>query len=201
MNRWSILQICDLSSLRMWHWRRGPCVSLWVLGHACHLAGVGPPTKFLTLGAGPIGFVTMLAAHAFGSHKVVIADISVEWLNVTTELGADTTDLKVRKDLLVRKEFTFILISNVRLLTLDWEGWLDANQFLYDCQCVLLLQHIFFVLELISGQINVKPSSLSDLASLNPRSRMHLRQVPRVAVYAIKFMFCLSACFHFVNAC
>jgi hypothetical protein len=33
----------------------------------------------------------MLAAHAFGSPKVVIADISVEQLKVTTELGADAT--------------------------------------------------------------------------------------------------------------
>jgi D-arabinose 1-dehydrogenase-like Zn-dependent alcohol dehydrogenase len=116
-----------------------------VLGHACHPAGVGPPTKVLILGAGPIGFVTMLAAHAFGSRKVVIADVSVEQLNVTTELGADATVL-VSTDLKVRKEFRFILISNVRLLTLDWEGWMDANQFLYNCQCVLLLQHISFVL-------------------------------------------------------
>jgi len=75
-----------------------------VLGHACHPAGVGPPTKVLILGAGPIGFVTMLAAHAFGSRKVVIADVSVEQLNVTTELGADATVL-VSTDLKVKDAF------------------------------------------------------------------------------------------------
>jgi len=62
-----------------------------VFGHACHRAVVGRPTKGLILGTGPIGFVTMLAAHAFVSPKVVIADISVEQLKVTTELGADAT--------------------------------------------------------------------------------------------------------------
>lgn len=64
-----------------------------MLGHACHRAGVGPSTNVLILGAGPIGFVTMLAAHAFASPEVVIADISVERLKVTTELGADATVL------------------------------------------------------------------------------------------------------------
>lgn len=78
-----------------------------MLGHACHRAGVGPPTKVLILGAGPIGFVTMLAAHAFGSPKVVIADISVERLKVTTELGEDATVL-VSTDLKVSKEFRLI---------------------------------------------------------------------------------------------
>ncbi|CAK9225027.1 unnamed protein product [Sphagnum jensenii] len=46
----------------------------------------------------------MLAAHAFGSPKVVIADISVEQLKVTTELGADATVL-VSTDLKVKHAF------------------------------------------------------------------------------------------------
>jgi threonine dehydrogenase-like Zn-dependent dehydrogenase len=77
------------------------CEPLSVGVHACRRAGVGPPTKVLILGAGPIGLVTMLAAHAFGSPKVVVADISPERLKVAKELGADatvlvSTDVKVR---------------------------------------------------------------------------------------------------------
>jgi L-iditol 2-dehydrogenase len=115
-----------------------------------------PPTKVLILGVGLIGFVTMLAAHAFGSPKVVIADISVERLKVTTELGADATVL-VSTDLKVRKEFRFILVSNVRLLTLDWEGWMDANQFLTTVSVFCYCNTYPLSLYLISGQINVKP--------------------------------------------
>jgi threonine dehydrogenase-like Zn-dependent dehydrogenase len=77
------------------------CEPLSVGVHACRRAGVGPPTKVLILGAGPIGLVTMLAAHAFGSPKVVVADISPERLKVAKELGANatvlvSTDVKVR---------------------------------------------------------------------------------------------------------
>jgi hypothetical protein len=43
------------------------------------------------MGAGPIGLVTLLAAHAFGSPKVVIADISPERLKVAEELGANAS--------------------------------------------------------------------------------------------------------------
>ncbi|CAK9224063.1 unnamed protein product [Sphagnum troendelagicum] len=54
----------------------------------------------------------MLAAHAFRSPKVVIADISVEQLNVTTELGADatvlvSTDLKINVKPLITTRFGF----------------------------------------------------------------------------------------------
>ncbi|KAH9551123.1 hypothetical protein CY35_10G106900 [Sphagnum magellanicum] len=69
------------------------CEPLSVGVHACRRAGVGPPTKVLILGAGPIGLVTMLAAHAFGSPKVVVADISPERLKVAKELGANATVL------------------------------------------------------------------------------------------------------------
>jgi threonine dehydrogenase-like Zn-dependent dehydrogenase len=77
------------------------CEPLSVGVHACRRAGVGPPTKVLILGAGPIGLVTMLSAHAFGSPKVVVADISPERLKVAKELGANatvlvSTDVKVR---------------------------------------------------------------------------------------------------------
>lgn len=67
------------------------CEPLSVGVHACQRASVGPSTKVLILGAGPIGLVTLLTAKAFGSPKVVIADISVERLKVAQELGADST--------------------------------------------------------------------------------------------------------------
>ncbi|XP_024395168.1 sorbitol dehydrogenase isoform X1 [Physcomitrium patens] len=67
------------------------CEPLSVGVHACQRATVGPTTKVLILGAGPIGLVTLLAAHAFGSPTVVIADISPERLKVAKELGANAT--------------------------------------------------------------------------------------------------------------
>lgn len=67
------------------------CEPLSVGVHACHRASIGPNTKILITGAGPIGLVTLLAAHAFGSPRVVIADISPERLKVAEELGANAT--------------------------------------------------------------------------------------------------------------
>lgn len=67
------------------------CEPLSVGVHACQRATVGPNTKVLILGAGPIGLVTLLTAKAFGSPKVIIADISVERLKVAQELGANAT--------------------------------------------------------------------------------------------------------------
>jgi len=67
------------------------CEPLSVGVHACQRATVGPNTKILILGAGPIGLVTLLTAHAFGSPKVIIADISPERLKVAQELGANAT--------------------------------------------------------------------------------------------------------------
>ena len=67
------------------------CEPLSVGVHACQRATVGPSTKVLIMGAGPIGLVTLLTAHAFGSPKVVIADISSERLKVAEELGANAT--------------------------------------------------------------------------------------------------------------
>jgi threonine dehydrogenase-like Zn-dependent dehydrogenase len=67
------------------------CEPLSVGVHACQRASIGPNTKVLIMGAGPIGLVTLLAAHAFGSPKVVIADISPERLKVAEELGANAS--------------------------------------------------------------------------------------------------------------
>lgn len=69
------------------------CEPLSVGVHACNRASVGPTTKVLILGAGPIGLVTLLTAHAYGSPKVIIADVSAERLKVAKELGANATVL------------------------------------------------------------------------------------------------------------
>ncbi len=170
-----------------------------MFGHACHQAGVGSPTKGLILGTGPIGFVTMLAAHAFGSPKVVIANISVEQLKATTELGADATVL-VSTDLKVRKEFRFMLVSNVRLLTLDWEGWMDANQFLTTVSVFCYCNTYPLSLDLISGQINVKPLITTRFGFSESKVK-HAFETSAKGGSAIKVKFSFSACLHFVNAC
>lgn len=74
------------------------CEPLSVGVHACTRASVGPTTKVLILGAGPIGLVTLLTAHAFGSPKVIIADISSDRLAMATKLGANATVLLSKSD-------------------------------------------------------------------------------------------------------
>ncbi|KAK4385042.1 Sorbitol dehydrogenase [Sesamum angolense] len=58
------------------------CEPLSVGVHACRRANVGPETNVLVMGAGPIGLVTMLAARAFGSPRVVIVDVDDHRLSV-----------------------------------------------------------------------------------------------------------------------
>ncbi|OIT03770.1 PREDICTED: L-idonate 5-dehydrogenase-like isoform X1 [Nicotiana attenuata] len=65
------------------------CEPLSVGVHACRRAKVGPETKIIIIGAGPIGLVTMLAARAFGSPKIVIVDIDDQRLSFAKDLGAD----------------------------------------------------------------------------------------------------------------
>ncbi|KAL3334542.1 hypothetical protein AABB24_030994 [Solanum stoloniferum] len=65
------------------------CEPLSVGVHACRRANVGPDTKLIIIGAGPIGLVTMLAARAFGSPKVVIVDVDDCRLSFAKDLGAD----------------------------------------------------------------------------------------------------------------
>ncbi|XP_071738490.1 L-idonate 5-dehydrogenase-like [Rutidosis leptorrhynchoides] len=67
------------------------CEPLSVGVHACRRANVGPDTKVLIIGAGPIGLVTMLAARAFGAPKVIIADVDDHRLSVAKDLGANGT--------------------------------------------------------------------------------------------------------------
>ncbi|RYR56352.1 hypothetical protein Ahy_A05g022070 isoform C [Arachis hypogaea] len=65
------------------------CEPLSVGVHACRRAEIGPETKVLIMGAGPIGLVTMLAARAFGAPRIVIVDVDDHRLSVAKSLGAD----------------------------------------------------------------------------------------------------------------
>ncbi|VFR02841.1 unnamed protein product [Cuscuta campestris] len=65
------------------------CEPLSVGVHACRRASIGPETRVLVMGAGPIGLVTMLAARAFGAPKIILADVDQARLSVARELGAD----------------------------------------------------------------------------------------------------------------
>ncbi|CDP03530.1 unnamed protein product [Coffea canephora] len=67
------------------------CEPLSVGVYACRRAGVGPGTRVLVMGAGPIGLVAMLAARAFGAPRVVIVDVDDYRLSVAKQLGADET--------------------------------------------------------------------------------------------------------------
>ncbi|KAL6541782.1 hypothetical protein OROGR_011268 [Orobanche gracilis] len=67
------------------------CEPLSVGIHACRRSGVGPEKNVLVMGAGPIGLVTMLAARAFGSPRIVIVDVDDQRLSVAKELGANKT--------------------------------------------------------------------------------------------------------------
>ncbi|KAK2985074.1 hypothetical protein RJ640_022952 [Escallonia rubra] len=77
------------------------CEPLSVGVHACRRANIGPDTKILIMGAGPIGLVTMLAARAFGSPKIVITDVDAQRLSFAKNLGAEeiiqvSTNIQVR---------------------------------------------------------------------------------------------------------
>ncbi|XP_068635001.1 sorbitol dehydrogenase-like [Aristolochia californica] len=65
------------------------CEPLSVAIHSCRRAVVGSETNVLIMGAGPIGLVTMLAARAFGSPRIAIADIDDHRLSAAKDLGAD----------------------------------------------------------------------------------------------------------------
>jgi L-iditol 2-dehydrogenase len=57
--------------------------------HACRRGGVGPGSRVLVMGAGPIGLMALLAARAAGATTVVVADLRPERLEVARKLGAD----------------------------------------------------------------------------------------------------------------
>ncbi|CAH9095700.1 unnamed protein product [Cuscuta europaea] len=65
------------------------CEPLSVGVHACRRANIGPETRVLVMGAGPIGLITMLAARAFGAPRIIMADVDQACLSVAMELGAN----------------------------------------------------------------------------------------------------------------
>ncbi|XP_072967929.1 sorbitol dehydrogenase [Typha angustifolia] len=65
------------------------CEPLSVGIHACRRADIGPEKNVLIMGAGPIGLVTLLAARAFGSPRIIIVDVDEYRLSVAKSLGAD----------------------------------------------------------------------------------------------------------------
>jgi hypothetical protein len=59
-------------------------VGVW----ACRKARVGPGSRVLVVGAGPIGLVCLQAAKAFGAAYVAITDVNPRRLELARELGA-----------------------------------------------------------------------------------------------------------------
>jgi threonine dehydrogenase-like Zn-dependent dehydrogenase len=57
--------------------------------HACERGHVGPGSRVLVLGAGPIGLVNLLVAKACGATTVIITDVRDDRLEVAKKLGAD----------------------------------------------------------------------------------------------------------------
>ena len=62
-------------------------VGVW----ACRKGGVGPGSRVLVTGAGPIGLVCVQVARACGASEIVVADLNAQRLSVATELGATRT--------------------------------------------------------------------------------------------------------------
>ncbi|NYH90474.1 NAD(P)-dependent alcohol dehydrogenase [Actinopolymorpha rutila] len=56
-------------------------------------ARVGPGTRVLVTGAGPIGLVALQAARAFGAAEVVVTDVLPQRLETARALGATTVDV------------------------------------------------------------------------------------------------------------
>jgi L-iditol 2-dehydrogenase len=66
-------------------------VGIW----ACRKGRVGPGSRVLVTGAGPIGLVSVQAALAFGATDVVVSDVNPARLDLARELGAtETVDVR-----------------------------------------------------------------------------------------------------------
>lgn len=59
--------------------------------HACRRGGVGPGSRVLVMGAGPVGLACLLAARAMGASAIGVADLRQERLDVAETLGAEAT--------------------------------------------------------------------------------------------------------------
>jgi L-iditol 2-dehydrogenase len=62
-------------------------VGVW----ACRKARVGPGSRVLITGAGPIGLVATQTARAFGATEVVVTDVNSKRLRVAADVGATGT--------------------------------------------------------------------------------------------------------------
>lgn len=62
-------------------------VGVW----ACRKARVGPGTRVLVTGAGPVGLLCLQAALAFGATDVMITDVNPARLKLANDLGASET--------------------------------------------------------------------------------------------------------------
>ena len=62
-------------------------VGVW----ACRKGQVGPASRVLVTGAGPIGLVCVQVSRACGASEVVVTDLDAERLSVAAELGATGT--------------------------------------------------------------------------------------------------------------
>lgn len=68
-------------------------VGVW----ACRKGGIGPGSRVLVTGAGPIGLVAVQTARAFGASEVLVTDVVPERLDVARELGATAVDVRGRR--------------------------------------------------------------------------------------------------------
>jgi len=64
-------------------------VGVW----ACRRAGVGPESRVLVTGAGPIGLIAAQAARAYGAAEVWITDVNPRRLAMASELGLTAIDV------------------------------------------------------------------------------------------------------------
>jgi L-iditol 2-dehydrogenase len=58
--------------------------------HACRRGGVGPGSRVLVMGAGPVGLTALLMATAAGAAAVLVSDVRPERLDLAASLGAAT---------------------------------------------------------------------------------------------------------------
>lgn len=57
--------------------------------HACRRGGIGPGSRVLVMGAGPVGLTALLMSSAAGAAEVLVADVRAERLDLAASLGAN----------------------------------------------------------------------------------------------------------------
>ncbi|MFN8636008.1 MAG: NAD(P)-dependent alcohol dehydrogenase [Chloroflexota bacterium] len=56
--------------------------------HACRRGGVGPGSRVLVQGAGPVGLTALLMARSAGAAEVLVSDVRAERLDLAASMGA-----------------------------------------------------------------------------------------------------------------